>query len=366
MKKIKSTTLYYKGKGSDKVYVATIFEADGGGYNVAGANGPRGGTLTPRPQNDTPVDLATAEKLFDKLVKSKVNHRDTPYVVGLDLNSSYEPPANTTPDSTIQPQLLTAIDDADAAAQVVLDDNYATQEKMDGIRIALVAEASGVVAYNRSGKARGIADNILIEAQRLRQMTGDFSLDGECVGSDFHAFDMLSLDGEDLRPRDFVTRHHTLVGLLSALNRVKVRSIHLLPTGFTEKEKTQMVQSLFARGAEGAVLKNKHAAYVPGRQPTEYKYKFVQTASCLVTKKNAKDSVAIGLFDLRGQLVDVGNVKIRNSRTVVKEGDVVEVRYLNCLPGGHLYQPFMVGVRDDIDSGACLLSQVHYKGQPRA
>lgn len=365
MQKIKSTTMYYKGKGSDKVYVATMYQGDGG-YSVIGANGARGSTLTPRPQNDTPVDLAQAEKLFDKLVRSKVNHRDTPYVIGPDLNESYEPPANTTPDSTIQPLLLTAIEDADAAAQVVLNDDYAVQEKLDGIRIAIIAEPSGITAYNRSGKARGIADNILNEARRLQKRLSSFALDGECIGADFHAFDMLGLDGEDLRPRDFVTRHHTLVGLLSALSDVKVRSIHLVPTAFVAKQKAEMVQALFARGAEGAVLRNKLAPYVPGRQPDQYKYKFVQTASCLVTKKNAKDSVAIGLFDTGGQLIDVGNVKIRNSRTVVKEGDVVEVRYLNCLPGGHLYQPFMVAVRDDIDAGACVLAQVHYKGQPRA
>ena len=83
------------------------------------------------------------------------------------------------------------------------------------------------------------------------------------------------------------------------------------------------------------------------------------TASVVVTKHNVKNSIAIAVWDGKG-LVPVGNVTmIGHERPVVNT--VVEVKYLYAYPGGCLYQPAFIGVRDDTDKEDCLISKLKFK-----
>jgi hypothetical protein len=42
-------------------------------------------------------------------------------------------------------------------------------------------------------------------------------------------------------------------------------------------------------------------------------------------------------------------------------GEVVEIRYLYCLRGGSLYQPVLIGKRNDVDQDECSAAQIKYK-----
>ena len=64
-------TLYFKQGSSDKVYTASLEETENKRFVVHFAYGRRGATLTTGTKTKTPVDYASAKKIYDKLVKSK-------------------------------------------------------------------------------------------------------------------------------------------------------------------------------------------------------------------------------------------------------------------------------------------------------
>jgi bifunctional non-homologous end joining protein LigD len=96
----------------------------------------------------------------------------------------------------------------------------------------------------------------------------------------------------------------------------------------------------------------------------QLKLKFTATASCIVAKVNGtKRSVALELLD-GSKRVAVGNVTIPPSQPIPKAGSVLEVRYLYCAgPGGSLYQPVCLGVRDDVGPEGCTITQLKYKNE---
>lgn len=128
--------------------------------------------------------------------------------------------------------------------------------------------------------------------------------------------------------------------------------------------KRTLYDELRNKKAEGIVFKRKDAMYTAGRPASggsQVKFKFVETASCLVVGVNrTKRSVRLGLYD--GALsVEVGNVTVYPNQDIPMPGSIVEVKYLYYFPGGSLYQPVLLGVRDDLDPSACVLSQLKVK-----
>jgi bifunctional non-homologous end joining protein LigD len=137
-------------------------------------------------------------------------------------------------------------------------------------------------------------------------------------------------------------------------------------------EKTAVLERLKKEGREGVVFKDTHAKYVAGRPASggsQLKFKFYATCSCVVSKVNAKRSVALELLNILRERLDgkatvgVGNCTIPPNHAVPKVGDIVEIRYLYCYKGGSLYQPTYLGIRDDIDNTACVLSQLKYRAK---
>jgi len=83
--------------------------------------------------------------------------------------------------------------------------------------------------------------------------------------------------------------------------------------------------------------------------------------SAIVAKVNTKRSVELSLFKGRS-LISCGNVTIPANHDIPKVGAVVEVRYLYTHRESHaLYQPVYLGMRDDVEPGECLASQIKYK-----
>jgi len=80
----------------------------------------------------------------------------------------------------------------------------------------------------------------------------------------------------------------------------------------------------------------------------------------IVTQINAKRSVAVAVRDGE-QFIEVGNVTIPPNQDVPAVNTVIEVRYLYAYPGGSLYQPTYLGVRDDLGVDDCVLAQLKYK-----
>jgi bifunctional non-homologous end joining protein LigD len=263
--------------------------------------------------------------------------------------------------SGLLPQLLNPIDEVEAHS-IMYFSKYIMQEKHDGRRLMVRKAGDTIEGNNRKGLVVALPQEI---ASAMADMP-NCVLDGELVGTTFHVFDCISLDGEDISRLGYVDRFTRMLTDCMFCND-SVQAVH---TAYTSDEKQALWDELKAADKEGVVFKEANAPYSVGRPNkggTQLKYKFYDTLSAVVCKVNAQRSVALGLFERMnqptdaGKLVNVGNVTISPNFDVPQVGEIVEIRYLYAYKGGSLYQPTYLGKRDDLDATACTLAQVKYK-----
>jgi|SRR5215471_5256694 len=354
------TTLYFRQDNSDKVYVAELLE-QGEGFIVNFAYGRRGSTMTTGTKTKEAIPEVNARRIYNKLIQEK---KAKGYIEGEDTGS-YVPPETTVSSEVVQCQLLTAVEDEQWVTLLCKDASYAAQQKFDGIRLILTAEGGRlptIVGYNRSGKPRGIHEDLVAAAQHLQKRIGSFTLDGESIGDEFFAFDMLEHRGEDLRSWGFEERYRELSRFVDLGG---LKALHRAATYFTQESKAALVKAQYEQGEEGVVFKPIAAPYRPGRQADHYKVKFTAESSVVVLRNNAKASVAMGVYDEKGTMVEVGNCSLRDSSWKLDEGDIIDVRYLYAYRGGSLFQPRMIRKRDDITRKDCVIGQLRFKKEAR-
>ena len=347
-----SVSLFYREGSSDKVYHASI-ESKDSGFVVNFAYGRRGNALTTGTKTSSPVDLPSAQKIFDKLVKEKT-------AKGYTVDSAGKPAIGSVAesnDSGIRCQLLGPIEE-DRALKLIADDDYIAQEKHDGRRLLIQKKAGFLTGINKKGLTVSLHPTLesLIDAEV------DFVVDGEDMGDGVViVFDVLEVDGRDLRGVLLKDRLIALRSLVEGHGLALIESIY----ADNAVEKRRLYERLLAEGKEGIVFKRKDAPYTPGRPSSggsQLKYKFYETASFIVHSINGKRSVAIRLYGENGEFVEAGNVTIPPNHEVPNTGDVVEVRYLYAYKeSGSVYQPVYLGKREDVDKDECSVTQLKYK-----
>lgn len=348
----KSVHLHYREGSSDKVYQVKL-EPKGDGFTVDIAYGRRGATLNTGTKTQEPVDYDQAKHIYDTLVRSKLAKGYTPNEHG----TPFEHSDKAGRFAGVQPQLLNPIDES-AVARLIPDDNWCLQEKFDGRRLLIRKNGGNITLINRRGLIIGGADNIVRESHDL---PGDYLLDGESVGETYRAFDLLEINGRDLRSIPYRKR---LVALLNLLGSAQHPHIHCVDTAFDAPTKLRWVQELQAANREGLVLKRLDAPYTAGKPASggdQLKHKFYASLSAVVARQNPQRSVEIRLFGDLGW-VTAGNVAIPANHDVPPVGAVVEVRYLYAfVESGILYQPVYLGPREDVTAGECVTAQLKFK-----
>jgi len=346
--------LYYREGSSDKVYQAAI-EPAGNQFVVNFAYGRRGATLTTGTKTSSPVDYAAAKKIYGKLVSEKKAKGYTEGQNGTPYQHTDKRP------SGILPQLLNPVEEAEVEL-LLRDDNYCAQEKFDGKHLLVRKQDDDLEGINKKGFVVGLPQTV---ADELRSVPGSFIPDGEAVGDDYHAFDLLEYNGENLRGLPYRIRLARLIDLL-LLTRSDFKHVRLVHTAFSTRQKTELWERLRREHREGIVFKRLDAPYTPGRPNCggpQLKFKFVATASVVVAKINVQRSVEVSLFNGRS-LVSCGNVTIPANQAIPPVGTVVEVRYLYAYRDSlALYQPVYLGPRDDVDPGECLVAQLKFKAE---
>lgn len=344
-------TLYYREGPSDKVYQACIRPKDNG-FMVHLAYGRRGSMLNTGSKTQTPIEYQIAKGIYDKLVREKMSKG---YLPGIDTPQQVPAVGPKLP-SGIQCQLLNPIAEIQAELLIASPD-YWMQEKMDGRRLLIKKEGDIITGINRLGFNSPVPEMISKSAAKYK---GNFILDGEAVGETLHAFDLLSISGEDMRKLRFAVRFLRLQDLLRSFKHPHIRIVatHCTP------EKSGMYAQFKREGKEGVVFKHIDAFYIPGRPSAggdQLKYKFYETASFIVAKMNDKRSVSLILFeDEKVRLA--GNVTIPPNHDIPPPGTVVECRYLYAFKeSGSIYQPVYLGARDDIRAAECTTTQLKYK-----
>ncbi|MEI6234005.1 MAG: WGR domain-containing protein [Planctomycetota bacterium] len=346
-----SITLYYRAGSSDKVYHAAVDERPGG-YVVNFAYGRRGATMQTGTKTFTPVTFDDAKKIYNKLVREKTQKGYTPGANGTPYSST----ENAQRSTGILPQLLNPVDERQLE-KLLNDSDFWMQEKLDGRRVIIQA-GENITGINRKGLTIGLPESIVNSAAKIGV---PFTLDGEAIGDTFHAFDLLEFNGVNYRTRPFKERYTTLVALIGT----GVGSIELVPVARTAAEKRADFSRLKTDKAEGVVFKRVDAQYTPGRPASggpQLKFKFVATGTFIVAGVNAgKRSVGLEVINATGHRQYVGNVTVPVNQPVPNRGALVECRYLYAYREGCLYQPLMLGIRDDLDASACTIEQLKYR-----
>jgi bifunctional non-homologous end joining protein LigD len=243
-------------------------------------------------------------------------------------------------------------------AALIDDDHYCAQEKYDGRRLLLRQKGEHLIDINKKGNIIGLPLPVF---KVVRGLMADVTLDGEVIGETVYAFDLLELDGVDIRSWPY---HKRLAALTNLLEGVQFPALKLVATAFTSAQKLELLQRLKAEKREGIVFKRLAAPYTAGRPNSggdQLKYKFVATLSALVANINQQRSVAISLLGRNGWQA-AGNVTIPANYEIPRVGEVVEVRYLYAhRKSDVLFQPSYLGKRNDVDTRECQVSQLKYK-----
>lgn len=353
-----TTTLRYVEGSSDKQYSVSI-QPSGEGYDVVAAWGRTGSTMQTAVKTAAPVPFAKAEAVADKLLGDKRRKGYTDEASGIAFTGAQ----HAGRDTGFRTQLLEPVVQ-DQAELLLTDPKWVLQEKYDGERRLVILEpGEKVYGANRNGLRVALhGDLAMVCEYRFKNVSGMTVLDGEDFGATFAPFDLLMLNGSDLRALPYSKRLKKLEALIADAPEFP-RPL----TYSSSQDKREAYVRLREGGSEGVVFKHADASYIAGRNgksSTQFKDKFCESASCRVVGRNGdKRSIALELLDdATGQWVGVGNCTIPANFAIPQPGEYVEVRYLYAMPnGGCLVQPVYQGVRTDVDEGSCTLRQLKYK-----
>ena len=316
----------------------------------------------------TPISLPPEPTftLHKKLVASKLAKGyqadgEASGVTGSNTSASYEQTGNEGHDSGIRCQLLNPVDESELA-RLLADKIHCLQEKHDGRRLMIRKQGNEITGINRRGLVVALSKQI---RRAVEELPVDVLIDGEAVGDTLHVFDLLELKGNDMRQRGYLHRYAGLLMLIDPQHP----SLRPVSTVVEPADKLAMFQTFRQCGCEGVVFKNIDAQFSPGRPNfggTMLKFKFVESASFIVTGRNEKRSVSLGLYD-GDKLVPAGNVTIPPNHAVPAPDEVCEVQFLYAFKeSGSIYQPVYRGKRCDIPASECTTDQLKYKPQAEA
>ncbi|HVA25461.1 MAG TPA: non-homologous end-joining DNA ligase [Chloroflexota bacterium] len=180
--------------------------------------------------------------------------------------------------------------------------------ELAGIRRELDAEAciidGEIVAYDE----RGIPNFHLLQKRMNLQHAADIQRAQAEIPVGMQVFDLLYLDGRDLRKLPLVQRK-------ALLRRIVQPKGFLLYSEHVEGEGKAFYQAAVERGLEGAVAKDKNSPYITGKRSKHWlKLKAIKEMDCVIGgwtegegARKALGSVVLGLYQADGKLCFVCN-----------------------------------------------------------
>ena len=295
--------------------------------------------------------LSNMETLANMPVRSNPLHQTSP------ANSAPRP-QRAAPDELIIPQLLTEIEEIDVTSYLN-NPEYGAQEKKDGRHITLQVIIDGpFLVRNKKGDTSTCAPEF---EQSLRSLDRNLLIDGEHIGNKFHVWDLLEIDGVDIRELPYYSpTGASRYSLLKSLNIDD--TIKIVKLAITTEEKIALYKWLKENKKEGIVFKKLTAEFTPGKGDDQFKFKFYAEASVIVVEgREGKASIGMEVIDPHtNSRIFIGYCSC-NSHPAI--GSIAEIKYLYAYPGGCLIQPSFKGLRDDTDPEDCTTSKLKYKSE---
>lgn len=276
----------------------------------------------------------------------------------------------------------------------LLDDpQYIAEPKLDGGRYMLYVERDGVFFYSRqrfpainkaaqiphitaasfAGEGMVLDGEILLPTgKQLGDTTGIMNslpskahATQELVGKlVYNVFDILFLNGQDLRKKPLRERRVLLERVIAQLNNPWITAVP------QSSNKTQLLQSILDAGGEGVVLKHLGASYGLGWVKCKRRSDFSVVISGY-QPGNGKYSTTLGavLFSVYkdGALVEVGKCSgmtdeerddiWRNRETYLHK--VIDVFAQEITKDGRMRHPVWHRLRADVDPQSCTWIKLH-------
>lgn len=260
--------------------------------------------------------------------------------------------------------------------ELVNDDHYALEEKLDGHR-TLVHKPAGEVAVviGRNGQASQHNDKFLAgyaasdlpsrRARELNRIPHDVILDGELIDDVLHIFDMPYFTGiGQVSPDDpWEHRRASLCRLLLDWEPDPTL-FRLVESATFHEPKIELAMQCLRDEAEGLMAKLKSAPYRSGRRSAgSLKIKFTLDADFEIIDLGFEDrnNAVLAVYH-DGKQVLVGRAKTSDKHDP-QVGEVWTVRFLRFNEhdedqSGRLYQPRFICKRMDKSPRECLYSQL--------
>jgi bifunctional non-homologous end joining protein LigD len=341
----KSVHLWSTKAGADKVYDLYLRpKADG--WVVDYANGKRGGRLQTGTRTAVPIAYDGALELFASIERSKIKEGYGP----VDSGQAYTNSEFSDRSTGLDVQLLSSIDEA-TCLKLIESDDWVAQLKENGERRPLCVRDGVVTGANRSGLLVNIPAAWISEFAQFKNAI----FDGEQVGDQYAVFDLLSLNGEDLKDYPFASRYLRLLRLLPAFEQPA--SMRLVEAQASVSTKMWLLRHVRENNLEGLVFKRATAKYCPGRSQDALKFKLTDSATCVVVRQNPQRSVVLGMLDEHGSLREQGNVTIPANHPIPDVNDLVEVSFLY-YTGQAFEQPVYCGKRSDLVLADARIDQI--------
>ena len=272
------------------------------------------------------------------------------------------------------------ITDVPAMTELIVSDEWAAQQKMDGIRVMAEVDRVGIRFTNAQGEPLAASSAMkrlpsLYESIRRSIPIGtgieSVLLDGELMADGtYWVFDLVRVwtttNPDAVNPaQPFAVR----AAALETLSRGFTGLVGRLSTAWTTDQKMHLVNGVLAAGAEGVVFKRVDRPYEPGaRVDHQLKAKVWKTADVVVGRARADHKRSVELFMVAPGTTDL--VFVGNATTVGRDhlgltpGTLVEVRYLYATDDRKLYgPPDILRRRDDKVLADCGTDQLQFATQ---
>lgn len=264
------------------------------------------------------------------------------------------------PPPVIRPMLAESID-ANLLPELVFNDDFYFEQKLDGHRILLRYSDFELTALERRGEVSQHNQKFqtLAWTKPVIKAFGDATVffDCEFIDGELFMFDLPYFSKIVNIDTVYQERRYVLDYEMAKLD---LPTLHVVPCAKEQHKKALLAASCIKNNAEGVMVKHRHGTYASGKRSKQIlKAKFTKTADLVVTALNfkGKDNAVLSAYNEAGKLIEVGRCSTIG-KPKCNVGDVVEVRYLYQGSNGRLVQPTMLCVRTDKTPRECFTAQL--------